>query len=97
MRQLTQEESAAFAKAEKRRQMAAQVRFRLAAHRGALKFIDDLLVGLNNAPPRTRAKLEPELVLRKGHILVIVRGLAPLVAFFKFAQRQLLDPLLEEE
>lgn len=97
MRQLTQEESAAFDKAEKRRRMAARIRFRLAANRGAIQLIDDLLVGLPEASPRVRGKLEPELVTRKGHLLITVRGLRPLVSFFKFAQQQLLDPILEEQ
>lgn len=95
MRRLTPEESAAFAKAERRRQMAAQIRFRVAANRGAIHFIEDLLDGLGNTTPNTRARIEPELVARKAHVLLTMRGLLPLVGFFKFAHRKLLDPILE--
>lgn len=97
MRELTSEESAAFAKCERRRQMAAQIRFRVAGNRGAIGFIDDLLAGLANTTLKARTRVEPELVARKAHILRTVRGLLPLVRFFKFSHRQLLDPILEEE
>lgn len=95
MRPLTPEESAAFAKAERRREMAEQIRFRIAANRGAIHFIDDLLDALGDTTPNTRARIEPELVARKAHVLLTVRGLLPLGSFFKFAHRQLMDPILE--
>ena len=97
MRELTPEESAAFAKCEKRRQMAAQIRFRVAGNRGAIDFIDDLLARLPNATPKAGARIEPELVARKAHILRTMRGIVPLVSFFEFSHRRLLDPILEEE
>ena len=97
MRELTPEESAAFVKCEKRRQMAAQIRFRVAGNRGAIDFIDDLLAGLPHATPTARTRVEPELVARKAHILRTVRGLVPLVRFFEFSHRQLLDPILKED
>lgn len=97
MRELTPEESAAFAKCEKRRQMAVQIRFRVSGNRGAIDFIDDLLAGLPDVKPSARTRVEPELVARKAHLLRTMRGLVPLVSFFEFSHRRLLDPILEEE
>ena len=97
MRELTDDEVAALAQAERRRRTATQMRFRIAAHRGAIRLLDDLLDGLDVAPDRVRERIEPAFLSRKVHHLTTVRGLAPLVDFFKFSQRQLLDPILEPD
>ena len=95
MHELTAEELVVFTKAERRRVASEQFRLRVAANEGAIKFIDNLLSGLDSTTPRYRSKMEPWLLSRKARTLIILGGIRPLVDFFAFTQRQLLDPIME--
>jgi hypothetical protein len=97
VRELTADELAVFARAEKRRLAAAHYGIRQSAVTGEIAFIEDLLTSIDQAPAALRAKLEPHLLEEKARLLRTSLGLPLVVRFFYESFSELIADLSEAE
>jgi hypothetical protein len=94
MRELTGEEAAVLARAEKRIRFAHHWRVRQSVIEGQVDLMTAMLGAIDAVPPRTRMRLEPALLGRKAALLKGGAGLSVLALAFEGSAEQLLASAL---